>query len=103
MKGTAITGSDLASGMASLVPGGSRADLDVGGNNINQAFQFLIAGTGIDYTGASGPLNFDLAHGEAPSDIQIWCIKSGGSSEVNSGLYFDAANTTLGGAFTACN
>jgi branched-chain amino acid transport system substrate-binding protein len=103
VKGTAITGSDLASGMSYLVPGGTRAELDVGGNNINQAFQFLVAGTGVDYNGASGPLNFDLKHGEAASDVQIWCIKSTDQSEINSGLYFDAASTALKGAYTACN
>ncbi len=103
VKTTTIHGSDLANGMASLVPGGSRAELDVGGNNINQAFSSLIAGTGIDYNGASGPLNFDLKTGEAPSDIQIWCVNQPSSTEINSGLYFDAANLSLTGAFTACN
>ena len=103
----AVTGPDLASGMANLVPQGATTMMfPVGGNNINPAFMQLINGGRIDYVGASGPLNFDLTHGEAPSDIQIWCLSTNTDptqAEVNSALYYDATQSTLAGAFSNCH
>jgi ABC-type branched-subunit amino acid transport system substrate-binding protein len=103
VKNTAITGSDLALGMAKLVPPGPT--VNVGGNNINPAFAQLIGGSEIDYNGASGPLNFDLMTGEAPSDIQIWCLSTNSDptqAEVNSQLYYNASTSLLSGTFS-CN
>jgi ABC-type branched-subunit amino acid transport system substrate-binding protein len=102
-KSSTLTGQNLATAMSYLVPGSGRTELDVGGNYINPAFGSLLGGTGIDFNGASGPLNFDVKHGEAPSDVQIWCINNAASNEINSGLYYDAANTVLAGAYTKCN
>jgi hypothetical protein len=57
----------------------------------------------IDIAGASGPLNFDPATGEAKSDIQIWCLPksaSGAASpSVYSGLVYDALTEQLSGSF----
>lgn len=98
----AITGPNLAAGLTKLVPPG--AATPVGSSKINDAFTALIAGSTIDFNGASGPLNFDTKTGEAPSDIQIWCISQSQGFK-NSGIYYDAAQSKLiGAAFgTQCN
>lgn len=100
-----LTGADLVSGLASLVPPGEL--LDVGPLNVSAAFKALTSGDHIDINGASGPLDFDLATGEAPSDIQIWCLPQDeaglATNPRNSGLYLDAKTLTLAGAFgTGC-
>ncbi|MEO5726465.1 MAG: hypothetical protein ABI134_12920, partial [Byssovorax sp.] len=56
----------------------------------------------IDYNGASGPLDFDNKTGEAPSDIQIWCIPKDQStgkagSALSSGQSYSAASDKLVG------
>ena len=53
----------------------------------------------IDIAGASGRLDFDLARGEAPSDIQIWCIGATGQDE-RSGVYYSASDQSLKGSLT---
>ncbi|MCU0682971.1 MAG: ABC transporter substrate-binding protein [Polyangiaceae bacterium] len=72
--GTPLSGRVLADNMAKLVAG---TTINVGAGDAGRAFGALRAGQGIDFVGASGPLNFDLATGEALSDIQIWCVKMG--------------------------
>lgn len=95
-----LTGADLAEGLGSLVPPGK--SVDVGHLNISAAFKELTSGGKVDINGASGPLDFDLTTGEAPSDIQIWCLPKDANglatSPINSGLYLDAKTLTLGGA-----
>lgn len=95
-----ITGASLAKAFRKEVPPG--APTEVGVDSINAAFKVLEAGKNIDFDGASGPLNFDVSTGDAPSDIQIWCLPkdAGGkaSSAQNSGQYFDAATGKLAGA-----
>lgn len=100
-----ITGASLAGAMSKLVDGDPSK---VGGANINAAFQALQAGKNINFEGASGPLDFDLATGEAPSDIQIWCMPKSGAgvaqSSTFSGLYYDAATGALTGSVgTICD
>ena len=75
-------------------------------HTFSAAFTELSKGNAVNVTGASGSLDFDLQTGEAPSDIQIWCLaidpntgKAG--SYVNSGYYFDAATKMLAGAVGA--
>jgi branched-chain amino acid transport system substrate-binding protein len=100
----AITGTSMAGGMAKLVPP-MATPLDVGSGGINQAFTTLGAGQKIDFNGASGPLNFDLKTGEAPSDIQVWCftVSAGAANGFkDSGLYFDAASGKMTGTLV-CN
>jgi hypothetical protein len=65
-------------------------------------------GTSPDVFGAAGPLDFNLATGEAPSDIQIWCMPRGSDgtaqSAIGSGLYLDAGSNALQGAIgTICD
>jgi branched-chain amino acid transport system substrate-binding protein len=100
-----LTGANLAAGMAKLIPPGTPTD--VGSNNINTAFAKLSANNAIDFNGASGPLNFDVKTGEAPSDIQIWCLSKDPSTghakaAVNSGQFYDAAAGKLSGTFMNC-
>jgi branched-chain amino acid transport system substrate-binding protein len=94
------TGPALAAGLKKLVPPGT--EIPVGAESINPAFKQLEAGKNIDFDGASGPLNFDVTTGDAPSDIQIWCLPADpqgkAASAQNSGLYFDAASGKLSGA-----
>ncbi|MBI5535378.1 MAG: ABC transporter substrate-binding protein [Deltaproteobacteria bacterium] len=103
---TLPTGPNLAAGLRKMVPPGTQ--IDVGADKINNAFAVLTAGQNIDYNGASGPLNFDINTGEAPSDIQIWCVPKDANGKAtaaqNSGLFFNAATGSLEGAIgTQCN
>ena len=94
-----VTGPNLASGMTLLVRG--QTAVDVGPVGVTTAFRELGAGRNIDFAGASGPLDFDLATGEAPSDIQVWCMPRGADGKaingVNSGIYLDAVTRRLQG------
>ena len=95
------TGPNLAEGLKRLIGPGDvfRARRD----DISPAFQALASGNSIDFEGASGPLAFDLETGEAPSDIQIWCMPKDNSgnaaSTISSGLFYNAATLELQGAF----
>jgi branched-chain amino acid transport system substrate-binding protein len=88
-----VTGANLVGGLKKEVPPGT--SIDVGTDSINPAFKVLEAGKNIDFNGSSGPLDFDVTTGDAPSDIQIWCMPADGSgkatSAMNSGEYFDAS------------
>lgn len=91
-----VTGQKLAQGIGKMVPPGS--PIDAGPDGIAEALQLLRDGETLDFTGASGPLDFDLGKGEASADIQIWCLPAGldgrAQSSTLSGLYLDAANDT---------
>ncbi|MBX3231774.1 MAG: ABC transporter substrate-binding protein [Labilithrix sp.] len=98
-----ITGKVIAEGFAKQVMKGA-GNLDVGFTNINTAFQKLSAGQGFDFNGASGPLDYDLETGEAPSDIQFWClpeengIAGGGRA---SPLFYNAQTEQMQGTYEA--
>jgi len=93
-----ITGPRLAGAMNRLVGG---TPSTVGRNGISTALQTLAGGNDLDFVGASGPLDFDLATGEAPSDVQIWCVPTDNSGNaaaaVQSGISFSAATRELAG------
>ena len=72
--GNPITGTSLKDAFSKLVPGTGATSYTVGKDAITAAYQTLLAGNAIDYNGASGPLDYDLTTGDAPSDIQIWCV-----------------------------
>ncbi|CAN5677291.1 hypothetical protein BH09MYX1_BH09MYX1_35690 [soil metagenome] len=96
-----IDGTSVAKGLESMV-GGTK--LDVGASNIKTAFQALgVAGGKIDIEGASGPLNFDLALHEAPSDIDVWCVGKDGNGDpafLSSGRFFDSAVGSMVGTYS---
>lgn len=99
-----LTGTVLAEGMARLVPQGTT--IDVGGAQMNLAFSLLQNGENADFNGASGPLDFDLATGEAPSDIQVWCLSKDASGKAgpahSAGMVYDATTGYLLGKL-ACD
>lgn len=95
-----LTGPNLAAGFASLIPQTGAKAVDAGVNDIDAAFNTLIAGGKIDFNGASGPLDFNLTTGEAASDIQVWCMPKDNTtnkatSAQNSGLYLDSVSMRL--------
>jgi ABC-type branched-subunit amino acid transport system substrate-binding protein len=51
---------------------------------LDQQFERVASGACVDFSGASGELDFD-ANGEAVSDIATWCLRSNGSG----GLAFE--------------
>lgn len=99
-----LTGTTLAEGLARLIPPGN--SLDVGGGQMNQAFSLLQSDENADFNGASGPLNFDVGTGEAPSDIQIWCVPMDASGKAGpaqgAGMFYDATTGYLLGKL-ACD
>jgi branched-chain amino acid transport system substrate-binding protein len=106
-----LTGTNLATGMSSLVPPaqgtvpmisvGSLGDIGTAFSTLQTAAMSGNIASVIDFNGSSGPLNFDLTKGEAPSDIQIWCMPPGGSTPAGaagfSGYYYDAAANKMTG------
>ena len=100
-KGGPIDGTTLAKNMAFLVDG---EQIDVGAQGLSRGTEALRKGDKIDFNGASGPLAFDLATGEAPSDYGVWCVRidpntSNAIFEEASGLSYSASTQTLSGTF----
>ncbi len=101
-----ITGQSIANGLKKLV-GGTKTcaptapmECVPGINTAGSLVKTTAAGTVIDYTGPSGPLDFDITTGEAPSDIQIWCVSkiTNGNDEGTagaSGLLYSATSGTI--------
>ena len=93
----APTGKQLATAMESMSFGLQSPPTEAG---IGTAMQEILAGRSIDYEGASGPLDFDPSTGEAPADIEIWCIELDGRGSLAFGApqgYYDYRNTTFTG------
>ena len=91
-----VTGANLASAIARLVPPGKA--VDVGPAGIYGAFDALRRGENINLSGAAGPLDFDLATGEAPVDMDVLVAGPGLHPEnVPSGVVYRDATRTLDG------
>jgi hypothetical protein len=105
LNGNPETGNSLAMGLKKLSnPDGLLVNPIA--NNFPVGVDLLTGNQSINYDGASGPLDFDPSTGEAPSDIQIWCLPAvagGAGSFTSSGRFYDAATAQLAGSFTACN
>jgi ABC-type branched-subunit amino acid transport system substrate-binding protein len=67
-----VDGRALASAFARLVPGGRRGE--VGPTVVFEALSELDHGRAIDLEGATSPLDFDPATGDAPIDYVINCL-----------------------------
>jgi len=91
-----LTGPAIAEGFAKLVPPNT-GTVDVGLNKIPSALNTLGGGGGIDFNGASGPLDFDTKTGDAPCDIQVWCINGNSTGFNNSGYYYSAKTASMQG------
>jgi branched-chain amino acid transport system substrate-binding protein len=98
-----LTGARLANGLVRAVTGdASTSRIEVGPNGLNPGFQRLAEGGAIKFTGASGSLDFDVSVGEAPSDIDVWCVtQSGAPGFRSSGIYYSADSDSLIGTY-AC-
>jgi ABC-type branched-subunit amino acid transport system substrate-binding protein len=91
------SGKQLATAMESMSFGPKSPPTEAG---IGTAMEEILAGRSIDYEGASGPLDFDPSTGEAPADIEIWCIEVDGRGSLAFGApqgYYDYRNGTFTG------
>ncbi len=97
-----VTGTNIAAGLKKMNKG---TLIDTGPGKINAAFQSLQGSGEIDYNGASGPLNFDPATGEAKANIDIWCVVFDQDMNAvfkSSGQKYDAVQSKLVGEYI-CN
>ncbi|MEM1034548.1 MAG: ABC transporter substrate-binding protein [Myxococcota bacterium] len=93
----ALTGPFIASGLERMSDG---PRVDTGPNNINATANALVGGGSIDYQGASGPLDFNNETGEAPSNIEVWCLGRNNQNEVvfdSSAQFYEAATDRVVG------
>jgi branched-chain amino acid transport system substrate-binding protein len=99
----APTGPDLLAGLKKLVPPGTKVALEP--SRLAEALALLAQGTSVDVDGASGPLDFETATGNALSDIQVWCVQKDASGSASgfqsSGQYLKAESGQLEGTL-AC-
>ncbi len=96
-----ISGAVLNEGLKKMIGG---TPISAGTNDINAAFKALGSGA-IDYDGVSGHLNFDVSTGEAPADIDVWCVVLDSNNKavfVSSGQYYDSTQSKVVGTRTAC-
>lgn len=94
-----ITGDVLQRGFARLVTG---TKIEAGGTNMNKGLAALTAPGSFDFEGASGPLDFDLATGEATSNVDVWCVSKGTAGKpafVPSGRLYDAEVGSVTGTY----
>src|SRR5262249_28582063 len=94
-----LTGPNMVKyGLRKMVPGMGIMKYTIGPTHIQDPFPMLATGQPIDIEGTSGRLDFDkdtmMMHGEARSDIQIWCLPKGSAGTVAdaaiySGHYYD--------------
>ena len=75
-----FTGPEIAEGMGRISdPNGQ--SIEGSQSNIQIGFQTLANGDTIDYLGASGPLNFNVAGDPANTPISLWCFEDGGTPD----------------------
>lgn len=77
---TQVASIDVAKGIAKQVAKGS-LEIDIGPDKVREAMEALRKGDAINFKGATGPLDYDLAVGEAPGDYAVWCVRNNASSE----------------------
>jgi branched-chain amino acid transport system substrate-binding protein len=75
-----------------------RIPINVGQMDLSAGYKAM-ALDGIDFNGASGPLDFDVTKGEAPADIQVWCVDNKGGFKYT-GLFYDAAKSQIAGTLS---
>ncbi len=95
-----LTGVNISAGMKRMNKG---TPIDATPGKINAAFQALQSGGEIDYSGASGPLNFDNTTGEAKANIDIWCVAFDGSMKPvfkSTGQKYDAVQGKVVGTYS---
>jgi ABC-type branched-subunit amino acid transport system substrate-binding protein len=97
-----VTGKRIAAGLGKMSDGPrvvARPD------QINAAITALASGGGIQFEGASGSLDFNAKTGEAPADVEIWCVldEKGTALFESSGEYYDAKSGEIAGSNEKCN
>jgi ABC-type branched-subunit amino acid transport system substrate-binding protein len=95
-----VTGSHIAAGLMKMSAG---ASVDVGPSVIQNTLNALGGGGTIDFNGASGPLDFDNETGEAPNDIDVWCVGLNNQNDtvfVGAGIVYEAELGAVAGTDT---
>lgn len=86
-----FNGLELSRGFGKTIDG---LPVDVGSANFGAAVGALRTPSNIDFNGASGPLNFDLQTGTAPSDMIIWCVRQNPNSPTGDFQRYDDTGQT---------
>lgn len=82
-----VTGANIAQSFPKLTDGDEH---NVGPANIRDGVSTLSSGGTLNFTGASGPLDFEEGTGEAPANVSLWSIEDRDDNEVRfttSGTY----------------
>jgi branched-chain amino acid transport system substrate-binding protein len=86
------TGFELAAALSTLTCGDG-VRVEAGPDALSSGFGAASAGVCFNFEGASGPLDFDSASGEAPNDIAAWCAVRDPSGRpfplLGQGVYYD--------------
>lgn len=94
------TGGVMNQGLGLTVQG---APIPAGPDQVNTAFAaLLVPGGTVDYDGVSGPLDFDVQKGEAPADVDVWCINSAGKF-TSSGQFYNSVTNQVEGTRNNCD
>jgi ABC-type branched-subunit amino acid transport system substrate-binding protein len=96
-----ITGRTILDGISGTVVVDGRTPIEVGPTGIDTAKPLLRSKSPFKLVGASSPLDFDAA-GESPSDIEVWCVRPGGTF-FSTERYYSATSRTVVGAFNCPN
>ncbi len=84
------TGPGIAEGLAMLSDG---PEIEPRSGDRQEAFDLLSSGQSINYSGASGPINFDEDGNPQPMPIALWCLVDGQVPEI--GELYDPESDTF--------
>lgn len=70
---SAIVSFDVAKAMTKVT--GGTVKVDVGPSSLKEGLEAVRKGEPIEFNGATGPLDFNPAVGEAPGDYAVWCVR----------------------------
>jgi serine/threonine-protein kinase len=94
-----VTGETLTRAIPRFLPPGQ--PVDIGPASILAVYNTLRAGKNVDLNGTTTTLDYDVATGDAPADLAIYCLKSSperrGVEIGESGMVFDAKTQKLTG------
>lgn len=97
---------DVAKGIAAQVQPGA-TEISVGPDKVRDGLDTVRKGQKINFRGATGPLDFDLAVGEAPGDYAVWCVRIGSASapifENATGESWNFQTDAIEGTSSGCN
>ena len=101
-KDAALTGPNLAQGLAKL--SGGPSEIEVQSTQALAAFQRLVAGQSIDAIGTFGPLAWGPTGAVVGGTLEVWCIGvvGGKAGYQSSGLTLDLVTGRTSGEYTPC-